>query len=35
MDVKKGYGHSDPYTTLYRVHWVEANEEKKSSVKGP
>ena len=35
MDVKKGYGYSDPYVTLYRVHWVEANEEQKSSIKGP
>ena len=35
MDVKKGYGHSDPFTTLYRVHWVEDSKEKKSSIKGP
>ena len=35
MKVKKGYGYSDPYTTLYRVHWVEADEVKKTSIKGP
>ena len=35
MEVKKGYGSEAPFTTLYRVHWVEANEVKKTSVKGP
>lgn len=34
MEVKKGHGHIDPYTTLYRVHWVEADEIKKSSIRG-
>lgn len=40
MEVKKGYGTKghhpeDAWVTLYQVHWVEANEVKKTSIKGP
>jgi len=33
--VIKGYAPRDGWTTLYQVHWVEADEVKKTSIKGP
>ena len=31
----KGNGSEGPWTTLYRVHWIEEGEQKKGSIRGP
>jgi hypothetical protein len=30
-----GHRPEDAWTTLYRVHWMEEGEQKKSSIRGP